>query len=691
MTTGLTPFFRPAGVVVVGVSTSPEKLGYGVARNLLGSGYTGAVHLVGQRKGELLGQPIFTNLKDVPDPVDLAVLIVPADATIAALEACGERGIRAAILVSAGFRESGAEGAELERKCVETAHRCGIRILGPNCIGTIDTHLPLDTTFLQPPMPTAGGIGFISHSGAFCAAIIDWSREQGFGFSQIASLGNQADISETEMLPLIAADEHTAVITMYMEGVSDGSAFVEAARRVTRTKPVIALKVGRFEAGIRAASSHTGALAGSDSAFAAAFRKAGVLRAESAEQMFDWARALEVCPLPSGPRAAVLTDAGGPGVIATDALEREGLQLAPISDVTRKALRDLLPPAASVNNPVDMLASASPEQYAASLRLLLSDPQVDSALVILPPPPTYSAESVADALMPVIQSAKKPTVIALLGSRGTAVAFDRFVPARIPTYPFPERAVSALAALVRRVGYLRTEATLPLAPARSLPRPSTAGTASAEDLLTAYGIPVLPQRLARSAVEAEEVSKAVGFPLAMKIASPDISHKSDVGGVLLNVAGVSEVASAYTEMLRTVSAKAPKVQITGINLQKEAPPGQEAIVGAIRDPQFGPLIMFGSGGVEAEGLQDVAFALAPVSASEAKDLIQRTWAGRRLRGFRNIPPADQAAVIEVIVRLSWLVHDHPEIGELEINPLRVFAQGVSAVDVRERFATSPSA
>src|SRR5512143_4134613 len=321
MDESLIPFLRPRGVAVVGASTSPEKLGHGIARNLLGSGYAGAIHFVSQRSGELFGHALYTDLTQVPDPVDLAVLAVPSGAAPDALRACGRRGIHAAIIMSAGFREAGPAGAALEQECAEVARANAIRLLGPNCIGTIDTHLPLDTSFLQPPMPVQGHIGFISHSGAFCAAIIDWSRREGFGFSQLISLGNQVDVNETDALSALAEDEHTRVIVMYMESVSNGRRFVDIAREVTQRKPVIALKVGRFESGQKAAASHTGALAASDTAFDAAFEKAGILRADSAEQMFDWARVLEAyppgfqAPLKKDNGIAILTNAGGPGVI----------------------------------------------------------------------------------------------------------------------------------------------------------------------------------------------------------------------------------------------------------------------------------------------------------------------------------------------------------------------------------------
>lgn len=677
-------FFRPRGVAVVGVSTSTEKLGYGIARNLTGSGYPGAIHFVGQRGGSLFGRPVYTDLAQVPDPVDLAILILLPQATPGAIQACSARGVQAAIIVSAGFREAGPEGAALERECLAAARAGGVRLLGPNCIGVINTSLPLDTTFLQSPLPAAGDIGFLSHSGAFCAAIIDWSRGEGFGFSQIVSLGNQADVNETDMLAALVEDEPTRAIALYLEGVSDGRRFVQVATDAARHKPVIALKAGRSEPGQEAAASHTGAMAGSEAAFDAAFEKAGVLRAATGEQLFDWARALADCHLPRGRRIAILTDAGGPGVIAADALEREGLQLATLSESTRAALGAYLPPAASAHNPVDMLASASPEDYRCCLQWLLSDLGVDGALVILPPPPMFKAEAMAEAIIPPIQNSDKPVVVALLGSTLIQQAALTFQQAEVPSYPFPERAASALGALARRADFLRWQAaeTIGVQPAiRSRPGGLAPG-APAEELLSAYGIEALPVRQAHSAEEAADLAAQMGFPLVMKIASADLPHKSDVDGVLLGIDSAAACSLAYAQLVGRVSAARPEARIDGVHLQRQAAPGQEVILGAVRDPQFGPLVMFGSGGVEVEGLKDTSFALAPLSASEAEWMVSRTWAGRKLRGFRSIPPADHQAVIAALVRLSLLVSDHPEIEEVEINPLRVLAKGAVAVDVR---------
>ncbi|NWG33570.1 MAG: acetate--CoA ligase family protein [Chloroflexi bacterium] len=679
MDTSLLPFFKPQGVVVVGASSSPEKLGYGAARNLVQSGYSGAIHFVSQRQGELFGRPLHADLAHVPDPVDLAVLIVPPQATPETIQACGQRGIKAAIIVSSGFRETGAEGAALERQCLDIARAHGIRLLGPNCIGVIDTHLPLDTTFLQPPMPARGGVGFVSHSGAFAASIVDWARGEGFGFSRIVSLGNQADVNETDMLSLLAEDKDTKVIALYMEGVSDGRRFVRVAREVTQYKPVIALKVGRFEAGQKAAASHTGALAASDTAFDAAFAKAGILRAETAEQMFDWARALENGPLPRGNRIAILTNAGGPGVIAADSLETNSLIPAPLTESTLKELSAILPPSAAIHNPVDMLASASPQTYADCLHLLLADPNVDAALVILPPPPMFKAEEAAERLVETIRQHNKAVAVALMGSTLVHEAAQTFERACVPTYPFPERAASALGALAMRAKLIQREAQTVFPKASSSSSPINL---SAETLLAHYQIPIAPLRLARSAEEAAVIAGELGYPLAMKIASPNILHKSDVGGVVLDLQDVSSLLSAYAHMMERVKISNPQARIEGVHLQRQVPPGQEVVVGMVRDPQFGPLMMFGSGGVEVEGLKDVAFALAPLDQAEAQEMIRKTWAGRKLKGFRSIPPADEEAVVDVLIQLSRLALEQESILEIEINPLCVSSQGAVAVDVR---------
>jgi acetate---CoA ligase (ADP-forming) len=692
----LTPFFAPNGVVLIGASHDPTKLGFGLARNLVQSDFRGAIHFVNPRGGTLLERPIYETVAAVPDPVDLAVILIPAPAVPGALTACGERGIRAAIIASGGFREIGADGASLEQACLAVARQYGMRLIGPNCIGMLDTHLPLDTTFLPPPGPTPGDVAFISQSGAICAVVIDWARGQGFGLSRLVSMGNQVDVTETDVLAPVASDPYTNVITLYLEGVSDGRRFVTEARRVAQEKPILALKVGRFKSGRAAVASHTGALAGRESAYNAAFRRAGVIRADTSEELFDWARALAWCPLPQGRRVAVLTNAGGPGVTAADALEAEGLVLATLQPQTEAAMRAVLPPAASVQNPVDMLAGASPQDYAICLRALLDDSGVDSVLVIIPPPPMHTTGGVARALIPLIYAAKKPVVVAVMGERLIQEAVEHFRAAHVPEYRFPERAASALAILVQRAEWLRRPRSRPCPPddvdmlgAQRLLDGQTGQlpAAALEQLMQHYGIRTPVSGIVSSSAEAAALASEIGFPVVLKLVSPDITHKSDVGGVLLNIHNAGEAAAGYDTLLQRARAAAPQATISGVLVQEMITTGQEVIVGFARDPQFGPVIMFGSGGVEVEALQDVSFALAPVTSREAEELLARTWGGRRLAGYRNIPPADRAAVLDVIHRLSQLAADHPELLEVEINPLRVLSSGAGAVAVDVRAAT----
>jgi acetate---CoA ligase (ADP-forming) len=699
----LAPFFSPKGIAVIGASQNPVKLGYGLARNLVQSNYQGVVHFVNPRGGSLLGRPIYASISEVPDPVDLAILLIPAPAVLSALQECGARGLRAVIIASGGFRETGTEGAQLEEDCLRVAHRYGMRLMGPNCIGLLDTHLPLDATFLPPPGPLPGDVAFISHSGAICAAVIDWARGQGFGLSRLVSLGNQVDVNETDVLPHVAADRFTRVLTLYLEGVSDGRRFVREAERVARSKPIIALKVGRYAGGQRAVASHTGALAGQESAFNATFRRAGVIRAETSEEMFDWARALAWCPPPQGRSVAVLTNAGGPGVTAADALEANHLTLAELGDGTVASLQAILPPAASLHNPVDMLASATPEQYASSLSILLDDPQVSGVLVILPPPPMHTAGAVAKALIPVIHAAVKPVIVALMGERLIQEAVEHFRAARVPEYRFPERAASALAILAERAEFLQRQVHEPvpcnsgnqleaqtiLEPYFSEDERFSNGILPQEialSLVQAYTIPTPPNLIAKSPEQAVGAAKQLGYPVALKITAQDISHKSDIGGVILNLTNPQAVANAFEEIVTRAHKLQPQANLLGVSVQPMILSGQDVIIGAVQDPQFGPLVMFGSGGVEVEGLKDVSFALAPLTAEEASHMLDETWAGRKLRGYRNIPPGDRQAVIEALLCLGQIAVDFPALVEIEINPLRVLGekQGVLALDVRAR-------
>lgn len=697
--TSLTPFFDPKGVVVIGASQDPTKLGYLLATNLHRSGYKGAIHFVNLKGGSLLGKTIHQSILDVPDPVDLAVVLIPSKFVIPTLRECGKRGIKAAIIGAGGFREIGAEGQALEEEMLHVAREEGIRLLGPNCIGLLDTHLPLDTTFLPPPGPYPGDVAFLSHSGAICAAAIDWARGQGYGISKLISLGNQADVTETDLLVPTAADGHTKVIVLYLEGIKSGRRFVHEARAVVPNTPIIALKVGRFAAGQRAAASHTGALSGDESTYSAVFRRAGVLRAETSEEMFDQARALAWCPLPEGNRVAVLTNAGGPGVTAADALESRELKMANFSPETISALQEILPSAASLQNPVDMLASAGPIQFAECLKVLLADPGTDSVMVIYPTPPMHTAGAVAKAMIPIIHEAQKPVVVSVMGDRLIQEAVEHLRAARIPEYRFPERAAAALEALVKRVGLLeyasaepvirqdiKTELVKDLIKENNQNNHLTAPVIA--QILEAYGIPTAKMTLAKDEEEAAALAAEIGMPVVLKVASPDISHKTDVGGVLLNLSDEKSVRDGFRTITNRAKAALPDARITGAYIQEMVPMGQEVILGVVQDPQFGPVMMFGSGGTEVEGLKDLSFGLAPITEIELDDMLQKTWAGRKLEGYRNIPPADIIAVREVMIRLAQLATDFPEFAEIEINPLQVFpaGKGTAAVDVRVRIS-----
>lgn len=691
--------FSPRGVAVVGASRNPTKLGYGVARNLVVSGYPGAIHFVNPRGGRLFERPLHPDLASVPDPVDLAVIMIPAPAVPEVLTQCGQRGIRYAIVGAGGFRETGEDGLALEQRALKAAQDAGVRVLGPNCIGYLDTHLPIDTSFLPLPGPIQGDIAFLSHSGAICEAVIDWARGQGFGLSRLISLGNQMDLNEGELLQPTAEDPNTRVVAMYLEGIGEGRNFIQQARKVTGRIPVVAIKVGQSEAGRVAVASHTGAMAGSDDAFDAAFRKAGVIRARHSEEMFDWARALAWCPLPDGPDMAVLTNAGGPGAIAADALVANGLRLARLSPKTIEAIAGLLPEAASLKNPVDMLAGAGPREYADCLRLLLEDEQVNGVIVILPPPPVTTAAEVAGAIIPLVQSSEKPVVVALMGEELIAHAARLFRGARIPDYRFPERAASVLRVLHQRASQLGqeqagaiqfedvrvTEAQRVIAGADVNKHGFLLSSASA-NLAACFGISIPDQRFVTDEDQACAAAQEIGFPVVMKVEAAELVHKSDLGALALNLQSEEAVREAFRRLSERVQGAAPSLDMRGMILQPYLSEGQEVILGFVRDPQFGPLLMFGAGGIEVEVLQDVAFELTPLSRPDAEKLIDSTWAGRRLSGFRGLTAVDREAVVETILRVSQLAETLGDVDELEINPLRVMPGqgGAWALDVRVR-------
>ena len=706
----LTPFFQPRGVAVIGASHDPSKLGYGLVHNLIQYGYSGAIYPVNPRGGEILGLPVYRSIAEVPDPLDLAIIIVPAPLVEEQLIACGERGVKAVTVISGGFREVGPEGAAREETLKEIAARYGIHLLGPNCVGTMDPHAALNATFV-PAMPAPGEIAFVSQSGAMAAVLIDWAERSGVGFSRIASLGNQAGVSEAEMIAAIPEDGHTRVITAYIEGVADGRAFVETARRVSREVPIVALKAGRGSGGAKAVASHTGALAGSEEAYNAAFRRAGVLRAETLEEMLDWARALAWRPLPRGKRVVVLTNAGGPGVLALDAVELAGLEAAPLTEETKAFLRRRLPPAASVNNPVDILPGSGPGVYAVCLDALLADETVDAVIVLTAPQKWFSPLSLAEVIGNAANGPlgrEKPVMAVIMGITPGDEATQALYRERVPNFEFPEQAGDTLAAMWRRrrwLDALEVEDPLPAIECDRLTGQSVIQAAlevmkagqgtsggwmeagQVETLLTAYHIPVPRGGLAPSLDQALPLAETVGYPVALKLAISGVTHKSEVGAVALNINSPEELKAAFGDLMARVKAQMPSVSlIEGIYVQHMVQGQVELIVGVVRDPQFGPLVMVGTGGTQVELLRDVAFELAPLTARQADEMLDRTTAGRLLAGYRGAPPADRKAVVDVILRLAQIALDWPQIAEIEINPLVVMreGEGASAVDVRVR-------
>lgn len=691
-------FFRPAGVAIIGASREPHKLGYGIVRNLQDVRYDGNIYPVNPNEEEILGYKVYRSVADIEGPLDLAVISVPAPAVPDQIEACGKRGIKGAIIVSGGFRETGPEGAQREKDIAAIAAKYNMRIIGPNCIGTIDAHTPLNTTFVVG-MPRPGDIAFVSQSGAMAAGVMDWAVGSGVGFSRIVSLGNQLDVAEAEMLEAIGQDGKTRVVTGYIEGTSDGKRFVQAASRAAKQLPLVFLKAGRGKSGAKAVASHTGALAGDVAAYESAFRRAGVLWAHTMEELFDWGRALAWQPLPQGSRVAILTNAGGPAILAADALEDAGLSLAPLTDDTKAFLRRRVFAAASVQNPVDILAGAGPATYALCLDALLADETVDAVAAIQAPQDWFSPLSLAEVVGEVANSSlgrKKPILSVIMGLASTSEATQILHRKHIPNFAFPERIGSTLGAMYRRKLWLDEQelatSAQPLAVdkqhAEGLLRDAPSGWLNAKDvesLLQAYGISVAVSSIATSADEAITIAQRSGYPVVLKLIAEGVTHKTDVGGVVLGVSSDADLRDKFEAMIAHARKTIAVDAIKGVLVQQQVASGVELIIGNVQDPQFGPLVMVGSGGTEVELKKDVAFELAPLTSSQANAMIDRTTVGRVLAGFRGKPPADREAVVDTLVRLAQLASDHPQIAEMEINPLIVHEHGAIAVDARVRF------
>jgi acetyltransferase len=690
----LRELFRPGSVAVIGASRSPGKIGYVLLKNLLESGYRGSIYPINPNAEEVLGLRCFPSVLDVDDEVELAVVAIPAELVPPVAEQCGRKGVKAMIVISAGFREVGREGHALERKLTEIGSAYGMRILGPNCLGLIDTWTPINMTFASG-MPKRGEIGFISQSGALGTAILDWMIKRGIGFSRFISLGNKADLDEVDFIEAMGEEESVGAILLYVESIERGERFIEVSRKVSRAKPIVALKGGTSTAGARAAGSHTGALVGNFTSYRAAFRKAGVIYSESLEDLFNYAISFTWQPTPRGEKVAIVTNAGGPGIIATDLCERLGVELAELHHETRSSLAKGLPPAASTVNPIDILGDARADRYRLAIERALEDPNVDALLVILSPQAMTEVRATAEAIVEAHRRrGDKPILAVFMGGGLVEEASNYLKENRIPCFEFPEEGVRALSALLEYSRFLRR-------PDRPIVRLEDVNPATVREtlgvvrregrvnllpqeafrILEAYGVRTPKSEVANTAEEAVECAVRLGYPVALKIVSPDILHKTDIGGVALNLRSEEEVRYAFDDILVKVSKLMPQARLTGIMVQSMVPKGKEMIVGMTRDRQFGPLMMFGLGGIYVNFLRDVSFGLAPLSIEEASQMIEETKASILLRGIRGEPPSDIEAIKDVIIRVSQLALDFPEILEMDINPIIVYEQGKGCISL----------
>jgi acetate---CoA ligase (ADP-forming) len=696
----LDPIFRPRSIAVVGASRTPGTVGYEIIHNLLQEGFSGAVYPINPNAAAVHSVPAYRSIHDVPGVIDVAIVAVPKERALAVAEQCGERGVRALVVITAGFKEVGPAGAAREQQLLAIAQKYGMRMIGPNCLGVVNTaeDIRMNATF-APIMPPAGPVSFMSQSGAMGVTILDYAAEYGIGINHFVSVGNKADVSGNDLMEYWAQDPATRVILMYLENFGNPRKFTRIARNVTRQKPVIAVKAGRTAAGARAASSHTGALAGLDSATDALLAQCGVIRVDTVEELFDMAMAFGKLPVPRGNRVAVVTNAGGPGIIITDACESRGLSVVELSAATQARLRENLPEEASVRNPVDMIASATPDSYRVALEAVLADPNVDAAIAAFVPPLRVRQQDVARAIVAARQTRPdKPMLAVLMGRAGLPEGRADLWAAGVPAYIFPESAARSLAAMYRYSQWVER----PAGEERvfDADRELVAGLiATAREagggylernavlaVLDAYGIQTLRAGSARTADEAAAAARQLGFPVVLKIDSPDIVHKTDVGGVALDLRSEEDVRSAFAAMLERVGARQPAARIDGVTVERFVRGGRETIIGVSQDPSFGPVIMFGLGGIYVEALKDVAFRIQPVSDVDAREMVREIRGIRLLEGMRGEAPADIAAIEETIQRVSQLVGEHPEIVEMDINPFVVLEQGGIVVDARIRVA-----
>jgi acetyl coenzyme A synthetase (ADP forming)-like protein len=702
MTDQLDAIFRPRSIAVIGASTTPGALGRQILQNLVTYRYRGKLYPVNPKAREIFGLRCFSSLQDINDPIDLAVVVVRRELAIGAVEECGRKGIPGVVVITAGFREVGGAGAELEAQLVALARQYGFRLVGPNCMGVINTdaEVRMNATF-APTMPFAGNVAFLSQSGALGVAILNIAEERNLALSSFASLGNKADVSDDDALAYWAADPRTSVIAMYLESFGNPARFAQVARAVSRRKPLLIVKSGKTQAGARAAVSHTGALAeASDAALDGFLRACGVLRVATVDELFDLSAAFARNPLACGPRVAVISNAGGPAILATDAVIGNGLAMAELSPQTLAALRPRLPAHATVSNPLDMLPTAAANEYGFALRSVLTDPGVDMALVIFVPPMMVDPIAVIGALEAVRRAVPKPVIGVMMAPEDARASLRDSYPEHLALCQFPESAARALAALeLHRRWVQRDAGRVPEHAVNRAAAENVIAAARAEcrrdlhlrealEVLTAYGIPVVRYAAVRSAEEAEAAAARIGFPVAMKISHGGVAHKTEARGVVLNVRSTDQAFHTYHGLTHVLADHLQIPAAGRVVVVQEMAAGRETVLGMVRDPHLGPLLMFGLGGVLVETLRDVAFHPAPLSDRDAQEMIASIRGYPILRGVRGQKPVAFSVLEDALTRLSQLVMDFDCIQEIDINPFFAseLQEACKAADVRIRLS-----
>lgn len=695
----LNAIVSPKSVAVIGASSRPGSVGMAVFRNILFSGYKGIVYPVNPKTKSILGVRAYPSILEIADDVDLAVVIVPNTMVSKVVSECGEKKVKGVVVITAGFKEIGEEGLKLERELVEVAKKYGISVIGPNCVGIINTdpEISLNATFARPFVPKAGNIAFVSQSGAFGVAALEYARKRDISLSKFISVGNKADVNENDLLLVLKDDEKTKVILFYLEDLVNPSEFMELSREISEKKPILVIKSGRTLAGAKAASSHTGALAGSDEIYNAFFMQAGVIRVDSLEELFDCGVAFSTQPPPRSNRVAIITNAGGPGIVATDAIVKGGALLASLEDKTKEKLSKVLPHTASLQNPVDIIGDAKEERYESAIKYALEDPSVDGAVIICTPTVFTDLEAIARTIRDIVPRYGKPVTVSFMGTEDVEKATKILEEEGIPNYLFPEIAAKVMAKLceygwwIKRplTGVKKYEDVDKERARRIIEKAKNEGRSflpepECYEILKAYGFPIPPLSFSKNFDECVKASEQIGFPLALKIVSPDILHKVDVEGVKLNIEDKEHLLKAYNDMMERVKSNRPEANIWGVLVQKMIKGGKETIIGMKRDNLFGPVIMFGLGGVYVEAMRDVSFRIAPLRELTAKKMIKEIKGFKILEGFRGEPPSDIESIEDCLTRLSQLVMDFPEIEELDINPLMVLQKGKGSLVVDAR-------